>query len=133
MFTHFSKNDKIDTEAYWSRSRHFAELALPQYKTVQFKKEDMTAVMAEVPDFDFYHIGTDAEANKFKDVNMTQALEYTPASSGDGIYKFSKLENGLKVVTCDNGGDLADVGLYVKAGSRWEKLSERGATKDTNE
>ena len=30
---------------------------------------------AEVPDFDFYHIGTDAEANKFKDVNMTQALE----------------------------------------------------------
>jgi processing peptidase subunit alpha len=111
-----------------NRPRHFAELALPQYKTVQFKKEDMAAVMKEVPDFDFYHIGTDAEANKFKDVNMTQAVEYTPAPSGDGTYKFSKLENGLKVVTCDNGGDVAEVGLYVKAGSRWEKLSERGAT-----
>ena len=33
-----------------NRPRHFAELALPQYKTVQFKKEDMAAVMAEVPE-----------------------------------------------------------------------------------
>jgi processing peptidase subunit alpha len=103
-------------------------LALPQYKTVQFKKEEMAEVMKEVPDFDFYHIGTEAEANKFANVNMTQAVTYTPAPSGDGAYKFSKLENGLKVISCDNGGDVSEVGLYVKAGSRWEKLTERGAS-----
>jgi processing peptidase subunit alpha len=99
-----------------------------KWDTVQFKKEDMAAVMNEVPDFDFYHIGSDMNPNLYANVNMSQALDYTPTPSGDGSYKFSKLENGLKIVTCDNGGGVSEVGLFVKAGSRWENVSQLGVS-----
>jgi processing peptidase subunit alpha len=118
-----------------ARARSFAAVAEPAaagptWQTVPFKKEDMNAVMQEVPDFDYYHIGGDAAENAYMNVNMSQSIlpsEFTPAT-GDGKYHFSKLENGLKVVSCDNGGTVADVGLYVKAGSRWEAASDFGCS-----
>jgi len=112
-----------------AQARRFAEVA-SAYKTVPFKKEDMTAVMAEVPEFEYYHIGSEGGANPFKDVNMSQSVlpEGFTQTVGDGAYSFSKLENGLKVVSVDNGGPTSDIGLYVKAGSRWESAAEWGAS-----
>lgn len=112
-----------------AQARRFAEVA-SAYKTVPFKKEDMTAVMAEVPEFEYYHIGSEGGANPFKDVNMSQSVlpEGFAQTVGDGAYSFSKLENGLKVVSVDNGGPTSEIGLYVKAGSRWESAAEWGAS-----
>jgi processing peptidase subunit alpha len=109
-------------------TRCFAADAPAKWNTVQFKKEDMALVMKEVPDFDFYHIGTEGNPNTFANVNMSQAVEYPATPSGDGSYQFSKLENGLKIVTSDNGGGVSEIGLYVKAGSRWENVSQLGVT-----
>lgn len=109
-------------------ARCFAADAPAKWNTVQFKKEDMAAVMQEVPDFDFYHIGSEMNPNLFKDVNMSQAVEYSPTPVGDGSYQYSKLENGLKIVTSDSGGGVSEIGLFVKAGSRWENVSQLGVT-----
>ena len=94
-----------------ARARHFAagaELAAgaPAWQTVPFKKEDMNAVMQEVPDFDYYHIGGAGDENPYKNVTMSQGVlptDFTPAA-GDGKYQFSKLENGpTEAVKVDGG------------------------------
>jgi len=105
--------------------------AAPTYKTYPFKKEDLAAVMAEVPDFNYYEIGENCEENPYKDVMMSQDVRdprFKPAARARTPTQFSKLENGLRIASVDRAGPTSSVKLFVNAGSRHEEAGEAGVT-----
>lgn len=113
-------------------ARAFAALgAAPKYGTYPFKKEDLSAVMAEVPDFNYYEIGGEENANPYKDVLMNQDVRdprFKPAPKARTATQYTKLENGLRVASFDRAGECSSVKLYVNAGSRHETADSSGVT-----
>ncbi len=66
-------------------------------------------------------------ANPYKDVDLAQAVtDVKPGAVPSGEMQCSVLENGMSVVSVDQGGLASSVGLYVNAGSRFESLENLG-------
>lgn len=105
----------------------------PQYRRVPFVREDLSAVMREVPDFKYYYIGSENMSSyPYKDVPMDQPImdtnalgAYTPPK---GDIEYSILENGLRMASIDRGGMVSSIGLFVNAGSRCEDVTNFGVT-----
>lgn len=123
------------------RSRAFATKAAPaaatkvpvaassQYATVKFVKEDVNEVMKEVPSYSFYEL-KESEPNPYAEATLDRSIlldQQAPKLIRPGA-EFSKLENGLKVVSIDKQGLTARLGLYVNAGSRYEDSSNFGVS-----
>jgi processing peptidase subunit alpha len=101
----------------------------PTYNPVKIQHEDIAAVMEEVPDFQFYHIGGTLKENPYKNVTLDQSIIARPAADvapSAPKYEFSQLENGLRVATANLGGADAQLGLFVHAGSRFSNASNLG-------
>lgn len=98
-----------------------------QYNVVNFVKEDPSDVCSEVPYFSFYHLPEEPGQNPFKLSPMSeQIIEVPNVDLPKPELKYSKLENGLKIVSCDRGGLASSLGLFVHAGSRFEKRENPG-------
>lgn len=105
----------------------------PQYRRVPFVREDLAAVMREVPDFKYYYIGdANTSSYPYKDMPMdqpvldsTQLETYTPPK---GDIEYSMLENGLRIASLDRGGMVSSIGLFVNAGSRREDVTNFGVS-----
>lgn len=98
------------------------------FKEVKFAKEDVNAVMAELPEFNFYEMDADTEPYPYAMSGMDRSIVLdapTPALKKPEA-QFSKLENGLKIASIDKGGMNAHIGLYVSAGSRFESAANFG-------
>jgi len=112
-----------------AKSRNFAALTVNKEaaKVVKFQKEDMAKVVAEVPEFKFYNFSDGLVDYPYR----TVAMDHNLAPIGTGTpakpkWETSELENKLRIVSRDRGGDMATLALYVKAGSRFETQSELG-------
>jgi len=102
-------------------------LPAPTFSAVKFVKEDVTNVMEEVPDFNFYEM-KDPMPNKYKGVAMDAAVIDVPVTAAVAPkLSFSKLENGLKIASIDKQGLTSTIGLYVHGGSRFETAGSFGA------
>jgi len=113
------------------RPRSFSSLAqvtAPEWRTVKFQQEDFEVVAAEVPEFNFYEFPEDQGVNPYRDAALSKDIyvEAAEVLPGDQKIEFSQLENGLKVVSCDKGGKVANLGLFVKGGARVENAQTRG-------
>jgi processing peptidase subunit alpha len=108
--------------------RGFSNLPAPSFNAVKFVKEDVTNVMEELPEFNFYEM-KDPVPNKYKGVAMDQCvLDAVPTVAPVAPkMAFSKLENGLKIASVDKQGLTATIGLYVYGGSRFETAGSFGA------
>mmetsp|Transcript_75013 Transcript_75013/g.200067 ORF Transcript_75013/g.200067 Transcript_75013/m.200067 type:complete len:496 (-) Transcript_75013:559-2046(-) len=101
----------------------------PTYAPVKIQHEDITEVMEEVPDFQFYHIGGELKTNPYKNVTLDQTVMLRPpveVAPSAPKYEFSKLENGLRVATANLGGADAHIGLFASAGSRFSNAANLG-------
>lgn len=104
-------------------------LTLPTFNEVKFVKEDVGAVMAELPEFNFYEM-EEVEENPYKGCTLDRSivLDQPTAKPVAPKAEFSKLENGLKIASVDRQGLNASVGLLVNAGSRYESSSNFGVS-----
>jgi len=92
-------------------------------------KEDVGAVMQELPAFNFYEMEETAEY-PYKGVTLDRSIildPKTPAPTAPQV-QFSKLENGLKIASVDRQGVTASLGLFVNAGSRFESATNFGVS-----
>jgi len=105
-------------------------LASVNFKEVKFVKEDVGAVMSELPEFSFYEMKEPSEAYPYKGRTMDTSvlLDSQPANLVAPKAEFSKLENGLKIASVDRQGLTASLGLFVNAGSRHETASNFGVS-----
>jgi processing peptidase subunit alpha len=99
------------------------------FSEVKFLKEDVSAVMQELPDFNFYEMKEPVEY-PYKGLTLDRSILLDPQ---EPVLKapqveFSKLENGLKIASVDNQGLTASLGLYVNAGSRFENAGNFGVS-----
>jgi len=110
-------------------SRTLSTLPVPAFGEVKFKKEDVEAVMKELPEFSFYEMKESAP-NPYQGTTMDRSILLDPpaATPAKPRMEFSKLENGLKVVSVDNGGLTAHLSLSVSAGSRFETSANFGVS-----
>jgi len=104
-------------------------VAVPTFKEVKFVKEDITAVMKEVPDFKFYEMPEFAP-NPYAVYTLDKSIlfEGQEPQLVKPEMEFSVLENGLKVASIDRQGVTASLGLYVSCGSRFEDSSNFGVS-----
>jgi len=105
-------------------------LTQPNFNEVKFVKEDVSAVMGELPEFNFYEIKEPVE-NPYKGQTMDRSvLLSTPPEPllVPPKVEFSKLENGLKIASIDKQGLTASLGLFVSAGSRFENSQNFGVS-----
>lgn len=102
-------------------------------KQVKFLKEDVTDVMSELPEFNFYEI-KEPQSNPYARATLDHSILLNPPSSTPvrGKVEYSVLENGLKIASIDRGGPSASLGLYVSAGSRFEDATSFGMTHATS-
>ncbi|OEH74548.1 mitochondrial-processing peptidase alpha [Cyclospora cayetanensis] len=110
-----------------------ATTGAPQYRRVPFVKEDLTAVMREVPDFKYYYIGSEnASSYPYKNVPLDQpildAANLGSATLPKADVEYSMLENGLRIASVDRGGLVSSLGLFVNTGSRWEDVTNFGVS-----
>ena len=105
-------------------------VSFPKYEVVKFVKEDVAEVMKEVPDVQYYYFGGNAEPNPYQNVPIDEpVLHNIPAPViHEPKMRFSKLENGLRIVSVDKQGLVSQLGLFVNAGSRFEQPSEYGVS-----
>lgn len=110
-------------------ARTFSSLPVPAFNEVKFKKEDVEAVMKELPEFSFYEM-KEAVPNPYQGTTMDRSilLNQPKAVPVKPKMEFSKLENGLKVVSIDNGGSASHLSLAVSAGSRFETAANFGVS-----
>jgi len=101
----------------------------PTFAPVKFQKEDVEAVMSELPSFNFYEV-KEPEPNPYAASTLDKCILLDPPSPVLTAPKaeFSQLENGMKVASVDKGGLTARLGLYVNAGSRFENTSNFGVS-----
>jgi len=112
-----------------SSARAASTLPAAQFAPVKFQKEDVEAVMKELPAFNFYEI-KEPVPNPYKGNTLDRSILLDPPSPVRAAPKteFSKLENGLKIVSVDKQGLTAHLGLYVSAGSRFESTANFGVS-----
>jgi len=99
------------------------------FAEVKFVKEDVEAVMAELPAYNFYEFKEPAP-NPYKDSTMDRSILLDapePVLKKPSV-QLSKLENGMKVASIDKQGLTARLGLFVNAGSRFENSSNFGVS-----
>lgn len=101
----------------------------PTFSPVKFQKEDIEQVMTELPDFNFYEI-KESVPNPYQGSTLDRSILIDPPAPNIATPKteFSKLENGLKIASVDNGGLTASLGLFVNAGSRFETSANFGVS-----
>jgi processing peptidase subunit alpha len=104
-------------------------LTTPSFSEVKFVKEDVGAVMSELPDFNFYEMKA-PEDYPYKGLTMDRSILLDPKTPSLVAPKaeFSKLENGLKIASVDRQGLTASLGLFVSAGSRHETSANFGVS-----
>jgi processing peptidase subunit alpha len=110
--------------------RHFSESALaPTFSEVKFVKEDLGAVMSELPDYNFYEM-KEHEEYPYQGRTLDRSIVLDPKEPSLVAPKteFSKLENGLKIASIDKQGLTASLGLMVNAGSRFETSANFGVS-----
>lgn len=97
---------------------------------MKFVKEDVAEVMKEVPDVQYYYFGGNGEPNPYQNVPIDEpVLHNIPAPHiVEPKMRFSKLENGLRIVSVDKQGLVSQLGLFVNAGSRYEQPGEYGVS-----
>lgn len=124
-----STSHKISSRIWATHVRSLAaQLPAPTFTEVKFVKEDAQQVMQELPEFSYYEM-KDPVPNVYKGVAMDQSILLdapVPQATAEPAMKFSKLENGLKIASIDRAGLTASLGLYVSAGSRFEKSEVAG-------
>lgn len=99
------------------------------YNLVKFEKEDVAETMKELPDFDYYVI-RESTPNPYKGSTLDRSIlidDVEPNIVPPKV-EFSKLENGFTVASIDKQGLAAQLGLYVKAGSRHETADNYGVS-----
>uniref|UniRef100_A0A7S4W5A9 Mitochondrial-processing peptidase subunit alpha n=1 Tax=Alexandrium monilatum TaxID=311494 RepID=A0A7S4W5A9_9DINO len=101
----------------------------PSYGVVKFEKEDVGQVMTELPAFNFYEM-KEPVPNPYKGSTMDTSilLDKKAPVLVPPKTQFSKLENGLKIASVDKQGLMAQLGLFVNAGSRFEDSSNFGVS-----
>eukprot|EP00916_Digyalum_oweni_P023547 GHVL01039075.1.p1 GENE.GHVL01039075.1~~GHVL01039075.1.p1 ORF type:complete len:530 (-),score=103.38 GHVL01039075.1:60-1649(-) len=104
-----------------------------EYNKVPFIKEDLDAVYDEVPNIKYYYIGEeDPQEYPYLNTPMTDTIlsekDMMTPNEIDQNLKFSKLENGLRIASVDRGGLTSSLGLFVKAGSRFEHMGQLGVS-----
>jgi len=109
--------------------RSFGALAVTpsKGKVVKFQKEDMSKVVAEVPEFKFYRFDHGLRDYQYREVPMDQNI--FPEGTGAVVkskWVHTELENKLKIVARDRGGDVATIALYVRTGPRFETMEDLG-------
>lgn len=99
------------------------------FSVVKFQKEDVEQVMTELPSYNFYEI-REPVPNPYKDSTLDRSVLLDPPQPVLAAPKteFSKLENGVKVVSIDKQGLTSRLGLFVDAGSRFEQASNFGVS-----
>jgi len=100
------------------------------FSEVKFVKEDVGAVMEELPDYNFYEMKEPSESYPYKGRTLDTSVLLSaqePVLSAPKL-EFSKLENGLKIASVDRQGLTASLGLFVNAGSRFESSGNFGAS-----
>lgn len=104
-------------------------LSAPGFAEVKFQKEDVEAVMGELPAFDFYEM-KETVPNPYAGSTLDRSILLDPPTAAPVKPKmeFAKLENGLKIASIDNGGLKASLGLFVSAGSRFETSANFGVS-----
>jgi processing peptidase subunit alpha len=101
----------------------------PKFNVVKFVPEDPQKVSEEVPAFSFYDMPDQLDTNPYVSAPLSEKIvEIQPAVLTKPEYQFSKLENGLKIVSVDKGGQAASLGLFVNVGSRFETPESQGLT-----
>jgi len=101
----------------------------PDFKEVKFVKEDVNAVMEELPAFTYYEM-KEPVPNPYGMNTLDHNILLDPVEPNlvKGSVEYSQLENGLKVASIDRQGLNASVGLYVNTGSRNEDASNFGVS-----
>lgn len=97
------------------------------FNEVKFVKEDVHAVMEELPEFNFYEMKEPVDY-PYKGCTMDRSIvleKHSPNPVAPKV-EFSKLENGLKIASVDRQGLTASLGLFVSAGARHENSSSFG-------
>lgn len=105
-------------------------VSAPKYDVVKFVKEDVAEVMKEVPEVQYYYFGGNGEPNPYQNVPIDEPVLHSfqePKIVAPKM-RFSKLENGLRIVSVDKQGLVSQLGLFVNAGSRFEAPGELGAS-----
>lgn len=104
----------------------------PTAKQVKFLKEDVSSVMSELPEFNFYEL-KEGTPNPYNMNTMDHSILLDPVqgSLAPGKVEYSVLENGLRVASIDRQGLNASLGLHVSAGSRFEDASNFGVSHAT--
>jgi processing peptidase subunit alpha len=105
-------------------------VAAPKYDVVKFVKEDVSDIMKEVPDVQYYYFGGNGESNPYQNVPIDEPVlhEFREPKIVEPKMKFSKLENGLRIVSIDKQGLVSQLGMFVNAGSRFEEAHELGVS-----
>jgi len=103
------------------------------YKDVKFVKEDVSDVMLELPEYNFYEM-KEPQPNPYAAVTLDKSILISPPAPKLVAPKaeFSKLENGLRIASVDRQGLTAHLGLYVSAGSRFETAENFGVSHMTS-
>jgi len=75
---------------------------------VPFVSEDPAKVAQEVPDFHYYVFPDAPGSHKYASLSLGELLFKDPAPTNlpQPGYQYSQLENGLKIVSVDKGGDM---------------------------
>jgi len=104
-------------------------LVAPTFSEVKFVKEDVGAVMQELPEFNFYEMKESVDY-PYKGRTMDTSIVLSPQAANlvKPEVQFSKLENGLKIASVDRQGLTASLGLFVGAGSRHESSGNFGVS-----
>merc|ERR1712136_176685 len=113
--------------------RAASSLQAVTYNDVKFVKEDVSDVMLELPEYNFYEM-KEPQPNPYAAVTLDKPILMSPPAPKLVAPKaeFSKLENGLRIASVDRQGLTAHLGLYVSAGSRFETAENFGVSHMTS-
>jgi len=104
-----------------------SQVAAPEFRPFKFEHEELATVMNEVPDFNFYEIPDEIAVNPYRNASLAQSvMPEVYEEALDQTVQCSVLENGLRIVSVDKGGPVANLGLFVNAGSRLENQPNLG-------